>query len=69
MLQRMYHVWFVSPTEVRMIPPTHIEIVYIWVKLRLRKFSQVLGLFHTNLPIRVSHLTLNTKMGLIAKIS
>ena len=65
----MYHVWIVSPKEVRMIPPTWIENVRIWIKLGLRKFAQILGLLHTHLPIRISHMELGTKMGSIAKIT
>ena len=59
----MYHVWIVSPREVRMIPPTEIEVFRIWVKLGLMKFTQVLGLFHTYFPTRISHLTFGNKMG------
>ena len=68
-MHRMYHVWIFSSREVRMIPLTRIEVVRIWVKSRLKKFTQVLGLFHTHLLTRISHLTFDTKMGSIAKIT
>ena len=52
-----------------MIPLPQIEIVCIWIELGLREFAQVLGLFHTHFPTRVSHLTLGIRMRSIAKIT
>ena len=65
----MHHILIVSLREVRMIPPTRIEIVCIRIELGLREFSQVLGLFHTQFSTRVSQLTLGIGIRSIVEIA